>query len=408
MSTVSRKSLVSGTLFAAITLLMGVAMFAFPPAMQTAKMQEFTPTPSTDVSSFAGMNIGTQFYNLTFSTDPNGAAVSYFPPGTQQVYARWAFENVPQDTRLVREWYLNGQLFLKRDEAWNYTWGISNINFNVISIYDFQNGLTPGYYHMVAYLEPRQAYPAAQVIGDFVIAAYPSTIVPPSPQSGFSDLTMSTSAAGAPVVNFPAGTQMVSARWNYANIPVGSVMRREWYLNGVLFNVREEAWSSYWGNSGRLTHISLYDYQFGLSQGQYRLVIYLRDNPAVRIETGFTIGNGGIVPPNPGTGEMRFNNLTFSTMPDGLPTFTFPRGTLQVFARWDYTNIGTETTVIRRWYRNGVLWLERQEWFPSGTGRINNISIYDYTYGLPSGVYYVQIELAGFPQTAISGNFEIQ
>ena len=406
MSIKFRSPFVSTLLFTAIAVLMGLSMFAFPPAMQTAKMQEFTPTPSDDAnSSFGAMNVTTQFYNLSFSNDPNGPAMTYFPPGTQQVFARWAFDNVPAGTRLVRDWYINGQLFIHRDEAWNPGWGTSNSNFNAISIYDFQNGLSSGYYHMEAYIEPRQGYPAAQIIGDFTIADYPSTVVPPGPQAAFSDLTMSTSAAGAPTINFPAGTQLVSVRWNYANIPVGSVMRREWYLNGVLFNVREETWSSYWGNSGRLTHISLYDYQFGLNQGSYKLVIYLRDNPSVRVQTDFTVGNGGIVPPGPG--KISFSNLSFSTMPDGLPTYTFPRGTLQIFARWDYSSVPAEATVIRRWYRNGVLWLERAEWFPAGSGHINNVSIYDYRYGLPAGVYYVQLEVPGTP-AATSGTFEIQ
>jgi hypothetical protein len=214
---------------------------------------------------------------------------------------------------------------------------------------------------------------------------------------------VSTSAAGPAMSAFPAGTPLISARWDYANIPVGAMMQRDWYLNGVLFRSVWEPWSAYWGSSGRLTHVAIYDYEEGMASGNYRLVIYLRDNPGVRVETTFTIGSA--VQPD---GPTLFFNLTFSTSPDGPAIAIFPRGTREVFARWSFNFVSPGSVVLRRWYRNGALWLERQEpWAYGVQGQVKNISIYDYQYGLPPGDYAVEFSLIGFPNSVVRGYFTI-
>ncbi len=356
------------------------------------------PTPAHMQGGSNGPAYTTTFTDLTFGATPDGPAMTYFPVGTTQVFARWNFANVSPESRLRRQWYLNGQLFIEKEEAWN--WGV-NGRLSHISIYDFNEGLTPGYYHVIITLVPN--YPAAQVIGDFVIAGFPSTVIPPTSGSAFSNLSVSTSAAGPDMVVFPAGTPVVSARWNYANIPVGAVMQRDWYYNGVLFRSVQEPWSDYWGSSGRLTHVAIYDYERGLASGNYRLVIFLRDNPPVQAETSFSIGYS-----NPG-GSTLFNNLTFGATPNGLASALFPRGTQVVYARWDFNNVSPENRVLRRWFRNGVMWLERQEpWTYGPTGTVRDVSIYDYQDGLLPGEYYVEISLIGVPNSLLRGYFTIQ
>ncbi|MCC7448456.1 MAG: hypothetical protein IT324_13630 [Anaerolineae bacterium] len=343
----------------------------------------------------AQTNYTTSFTDLTFSATSDGPAMSYFPVGTTQVFARWNFQNVSPESRLRRQWFRDGVLFIQKEEAW--TWGV-NGRLSSISIYDFTEGLTPGNYHVVISLVPYA--PAAQVIGDFVIAAYPSTVVPPSSGSFFSDLTMSTSATGPAMTDFPAGTPVVSARWNFANIPVGAVVQRDWYLNGVIFRSVQEPWSAYWGSSGRLTHIAIYDYERGLASGFYQVNIFLRDMPAVRATASFRIGQTSQSPV--------FSNLTFSATPNGPATAIFPRGTKVIYARWDFNKVGPENRMVRRWYRNGALWLEREEaWMYGPSGTVQNISIYDYDNGLLPGDYYVEIGLKGMPET-LRGYFRIE
>lgn len=338
----------------------------------------------------------TSFTDLTFSATSDGPAMTYFPVGTTQVFARWNFQNVSPESRLRRQWFRDGALFIQKEEAW--TWGV-NGRLSSISIYDFTEGLTPGYYHVVISLVPYA--PAAQVIGDFVIAAYPSTVVPPSGSMSFSGLTMSASAAGPAMTYFPAGTPVVSARWNFANIPVGAVVQRDWYLNGAIFRSVQEPWSVYWGSSGRLTHIAIYDYERGLPPGSYQVAIFLRDTPSVRVVAAFTIGM-------PADHSTLFRNLSFSASPTGPATAIFPRGTKVVYARWDFNNVSPENRIVRRWYRNGALWLEREEpWLYGPSGTVRNISIYDYDYGLLPGDYFLEISLKGMPNILLEGYFTI-
>lgn len=362
--------------------------------------QVSTPTPNQGTNLPSGLQVNIAFTDLTFSTSNVGPAMSYFPTGTPEIFVRFNYYNVPQGTSLLRQWYRDGQLAIQKEDRWSPAWGSSG-RLTHISIYDYINGLTPGYYHLLVSL---RGYPAAQITGDFVIADNPVTIVPPGKTPGFTNLTVSNSPGGPAMTAFPAGTPVVSARWDYANILVSEItlVQRNWYLNGVLFRSVADTWEPNWASSGRLTHIALYDYQNGLPSGTYRLVVSLLNMPAVHAETNFTIGDsvGGVL-----------SHLTFSNTPNGPDTALFLRGTQQVFARWDYNNVPQGLTVIRRWYHNGVLWLERREpWTLVGTGTVQNISIYDFTSpaGLLPGDYFVQIILDGLPQTLISGYFTIR
>ena len=183
-------------------------------------------------------------------------------------------------------------------------------------------------------------------------------------------------------------------------------MQRDWYLNGMLFRSVQEPWSAYWGSSGRLTHVAIYDYLNGMASGNYRLAVYLRDNPGVRAEVIFSVGT--VVPSTQPDGPTLFYNLTFSAAPDGAPSAIFPYGTREVFTRWDFNFVSPGSVILRRWNRNGVLWLERQEPWAYGTqGTVKNISIYDYDFGLLPGDYYVEISLVGFPNSMLRGYFTI-
>lgn len=358
--------------------------------------QEPPATPTGGSNLPQALDVGTNFSDLSFSTSKDGPPQNYFPIGTPEIFARFNYNNIPAGIVLVRQWYRDGVLDIQRQDPWSSFWGSSG-RLTSISIYDYISGLTPGYYHVVISLS---GYAAAQIIGDFVIAGYPNTVPPPVTYSSFSNLTVSSSPAGPAIASFPAGTTIVSARWDYANIPVGAILQRDWYLNDVLIRSVQEAWSAYWGASGRLTHIALYDYERGLLAGNYRLIVYLRDNPSVRAETSFVIG--GVV------SAGVFSNLTFSATPDGPAGYVFPVGSAQIFARWNYANPPPGTTVLRRWYRNGVLWLERREpWMLGGVGTVQNVSIYDFINGLLPGDYYVEISLDGLAGSLVTGYFSI-
>jgi len=381
-----------------IALLTLVAVAAVP-SMAPVHMQG-NPTPG------AGSNIpipvGTNFTDLTFSTTADGPATWYFPSGTQEIFARWSYHDVPPGATLDRKWYRNGMRFLEKSEPWNPAWGSTGV-LKHISVYDYINGMLPGNYYVLISL--MYDYPAAQISNTFTIADAPIQIQPPNGVSAFTNLSVSDSPAGADLVGFPAGTPSVSVRWNYANIPIGAILKRDWYINGVLFRTLQEPWSAYWGNSGRLTHIALYDYQNGLPSGNYQIVVFLRDAPAVKAQTTFSIGT--LPTPQPG-GSPLFSNLTFSTSPTGPAIGVFPHGTQQIFARWNFASIPANAIVVRRWMRYGSVFLERQEpWTRGAQGTVSDISIYDFEFGLLPGDYTLDIFLVGVPDSLQRAYFTI-
>jgi hypothetical protein len=77
---------------------------------------------------------------------------------------------------------------------------------------------------------------------------------------------------------FPAGTKQIFAHWNYQNMREGLIIKREWFLDGQLWLVRDEPWDiAKYGTSGVLQDISIYDYDLGLPVGTYRLVVLIND-----------------------------------------------------------------------------------------------------------------------------------
>src|SRR5690606_18260932 len=172
--------------------------------------------------------------------------------------------------------------------------------------------------------------------------------------TSFSNLTFSTTSNGTATTTFPYGTQDVYARWDFSNVPAGAVMKREWYRNNVKYIEREEAWQTAWGSSGTLSHIHSYDTttQAGLGAGTYRVVVYLRDFPTVRLEGTFVI-EGNLGP--------KLSNLRFASSANGTPSTQFNAGTQEVFAIFDYSTIPLQAQVRRVWRLNGNVIADRTE-----------------------------------------------
>jgi hypothetical protein len=79
---------------------------------------------------------------------------------------------------------------------------------------------------------------------------------------------------------FPARTRRVYAVWDYQNMRPGSMMRRDWYFNNVLWITREEPWDfSKYGANGTIKDISIFDLDVGLGSGDYRLELYIDLQP---------------------------------------------------------------------------------------------------------------------------------
>src|SRR5258708_2818598 len=76
-------------------LIVVLAAIVFLPATSPLHMQgnpTSTPGGLQTGSNLAGVNLATNFTELTFSNGATGPAMSYFPVGTTQIFARWNFQ----------------------------------------------------------------------------------------------------------------------------------------------------------------------------------------------------------------------------------------------------------------------------------------------------------------------------
>ena len=75
---------------------------------------------------------------------------------------------------------------------------------------------------------------------------------------------------------FPAGTNRIYVVWNYQNMRQGLMVKREWYLDGKLWLMREEPWDfGKYGASGAMQDVSIFDLNVGLPTGVYQLQMYI-------------------------------------------------------------------------------------------------------------------------------------
>jgi len=75
---------------------------------------------------------------------------------------------------------------------------------------------------------------------------------------------------------FPAGTKEVFAIWTYQNMHAGVMIKREWFLNGKPWLLREGPWDfAKYGEDGVVRDIFIYEDVFSLPPGVYQLKIYI-------------------------------------------------------------------------------------------------------------------------------------
>src|SRR5512144_675067 len=61
------------------------------------------------------------FFNARTSASPEDAnQQTSFPERVKAVYAIWDYQNMREGLQIKREWYLNGKLWLRREEAWDF------------------------------------------------------------------------------------------------------------------------------------------------------------------------------------------------------------------------------------------------------------------------------------------------
>ncbi len=92
--------------------------------------------------------------------------------------------------------------------------------------------------------------------------------------------------------------------------------------------------------------------------------------------------------------------VSFAVEPDrALARQMFPSGTKQIYAMWEFGNMHPGLTIRREWYRDGQLWLEREEMWNmekyGSNGTVFDISVYDFDNGLEAGSYLLKLFIDG-------------
>lgn len=114
-----------------------------------------TVSPTAGVSSPAPTPAGPLFYSAVFSADPSiSRDGNTFGAGAKQVFVDWNYMNMGAGMTVRRDWYLNGTLWLTREEAWDFAkYGANGTTHHEVSTFDFDHGLPTGIYELQMYID---------------------------------------------------------------------------------------------------------------------------------------------------------------------------------------------------------------------------------------------------------------
>jgi hypothetical protein len=184
----------------------------FPPS-ETPVIPTDTPvvgfTPEAGVSLFYGAHA------VENPTDPTGRYS--FLVGTKRIYVVWYYQNMHAGLTIRREWYLNGRLWLQREEPWDFSKYGAFGAVQDVSIYDDIVGLPTGVYQLQIFIDGLQQPIGADTMSgpelwlNFAIqnelsiteTTSPVTSVPITGDLGFGNITghVVNASTGLPIAN---------------------------------------------------------------------------------------------------------------------------------------------------------------------------------------------------------------
>ncbi len=256
--------------------------------ISTSVIPTFIPTitseaPAPPVTAVPTVPIGAHFYNLRFAVSPEAAAQNSYPVGANGIHALWDYVDMNPGDFVQRLWKHNGEEWLYKEEVWEAKTqrGVNGTVTDVVLFGEVIGGLNPGDYYLDLFVNG-----VWQTGGGFTVLSRPTAGEP-----GFSNLHFTPYANGPAQTTFPAGIEQVYAVWNYSNMGVADVVKREWTLNGAAWQTREKTWDYFhYGPNGVVTDVSIYNFEGGgLQSGSYTITVYL--NGEEQLTGAFTIGN---------------------------------------------------------------------------------------------------------------------
>jgi len=102
---------------------------------------------------------------LRFAPAADAPAQESFPSGIEEIFAIWDYDGMQAADRIRRIWFRDDQIWLTREEYWN--WGKYGSTGTVLdnSIYDHEgSGLKPAKYHLQLYVNDRLQQEATFVV----------------------------------------------------------------------------------------------------------------------------------------------------------------------------------------------------------------------------------------------------
>jgi len=204
----------------------------------------FTPVSSDPV-----------FYNASVSLDQSGVPARIaFPTGIKQVFAIWHYQNMRAGLTIKREWYLNGEPWLLREDPWDFEkYGAAGVMPD-ISIYDLDAGLPSGLYELRVYInnviQPigvnTPGGPETFIIFEILRDEFTTDVASPNSQwsagVSFGNRLVIRDATGVPTEIF-AGREIPYVSWLPDSQHVLFVDRdRSGQVSNLLVGVRDELW----------------------------------------------------------------------------------------------------------------------------------------------------------------------
>jgi hypothetical protein len=115
----------------------------------TIEMPLLVPTETPSLSAAAVIG----FSGLYFAAAVDAAAEDTFPSGIEEVYAIWNYTRMSPTDEIRRIWFRDDQIWLTREEGWNWGEYDSDGTLRDISVYDNEgSGLKPATYRLQLYV----------------------------------------------------------------------------------------------------------------------------------------------------------------------------------------------------------------------------------------------------------------
>jgi hypothetical protein len=149
-------SLISGCSFDMAMLTPAPAQVDTTPSVNSIASPIATISAATELPAvgFTPVSSNPVFYNASASLEQNGGQARIaFPTGIKQVFVAWHYQNMRAGLTIKREWSLNGQPWLYREDLWDFEkYGAAGVVTDV-SIYDLEAGLPAGLYELKIYID---------------------------------------------------------------------------------------------------------------------------------------------------------------------------------------------------------------------------------------------------------------